>query len=170
MPGSKKARQNDRPKKSYAQSHGYLSAGKRQDRDHCDKSERSSCNGRENDYSRQELTALHCQTSGILAYITKEDCSQKIVRRNLLPNMQRETAVTPASSKSVPAAATLQRWRLSSWYNEINTQTDAETCIRFFFAVRSFILHKSKSKRFRNPNQKGLQTKTAVLCKKGVDI
>ena len=59
---------------------------------------------------------------------------------------------------------------ISSWYNEINTQTDAETCIRFFFAVRSFILHKSKSKRFRNPNQKGLQTKTAVLCKKGVDI
>ena len=67
-------------------------------------------------------------------------------------------------------AVTLLKWRLSSWYNEINTQTDAETCIRFFFAVRSFILHKSKSKRFRNPNQKGLQTKTAVLCKKGVDI
>ena len=87
-----------------------------------------------------------------------------------LPNIKRETAVTPASSKSDLAAVTLLKWRLSSWYNEINTQTDAETCIRFFFAIRSFILHKSKSKRFRNPNQKGLQTKTAVLCKKGVDI
>ena len=72
----------------------------------------------------------------VLSYVTKEDVAKKLFDE-IAPNMRTGTAATPRSLRSGPAAATPQRWRLSSSSDNLTGFPAPGFC-------RGFILPKNK--------------------------